>query len=112
MEVSVRGWSGSGDVLWNRRGTSRRLHRGQGRMLRAVCELVAIRMDCRRKAGVRKGWLAMASKAESGKRGYVSHYAGPRTQDLTTPKDFFDRINRKYRFTLDGAATLHNNLLK
>jgi len=43
--------------------------------------------------------------------GYVGHYQGPRTQDLTTPRQFFDRLNEKHRFTMDGAATSDNALL-
>ena len=42
---------------------------------------------------------------------YISHYLGPRKQDLRTPRTFFDKLNEKYRFTLDGAATSENALL-
>jgi len=42
---------------------------------------------------------------------YISHYKGPRTQDLTTPKEFFEILHSEYRFTLDGAATQSNALL-
>lgn len=42
---------------------------------------------------------------------YVKHYCGPRKQDLTTPRSFFDELNARFSFTLDGAARKHNALL-
>lgn len=43
---------------------------------------------------------------------YVTHYAGPRKQDLTTPVLFFAELQKEYRFTLDGASTDENALLE
>lgn len=42
---------------------------------------------------------------------YVDHYKGERKQDRRTPRSFFDGLNEKYSFTLDGAATPENALL-
>jgi hypothetical protein len=42
---------------------------------------------------------------------YVSHYQGERKHDRCTPKDFFQKLNQKYAFTLDGAASQNNALL-
>lgn len=47
----------------------------------------------------------------TGARKYVSHYLGPRKQDYCTPRPFFDKLNAKYTFTLDGAASEENALL-
>ena len=44
-------------------------------------------------------------------RRYVSHYNGPRKQDLPTPRDFFERLHADYQFTMDGAATAKNAFL-
>jgi hypothetical protein len=41
----------------------------------------------------------------------VSHYRGPRVQDLRTPRAFFDQLHNRFRFTLDGAASHDNALL-
>lgn len=43
--------------------------------------------------------------------GYVSWYAGKRSQSWGTPPEFFDRLNVEYGFTLDGAAADENALL-
>lgn len=42
---------------------------------------------------------------------YVDWYAGVRDQTLTTPVAFFLNLHAEYRFTLDGAASVGNNLL-
>lgn len=42
---------------------------------------------------------------------YVEWYGGERKQTLTTPRDFFERWNAKFAFTLDGAAEPHNALV-
>jgi hypothetical protein len=42
---------------------------------------------------------------------YVDHYQGERKQDRRTPKEFFDKLNSRFGFTLDGAATSENSLL-
>lgn len=42
---------------------------------------------------------------------YVDWLAGNRRQDLATPREFFDYWNRRFAFTLDGAATPENALL-
>ncbi len=49
--------------------------------------------------------------AETTQGAYVNHYGGPRTQDLTTPCQFFLGLHEEYDFTLDGAATHKNALL-
>lgn len=41
---------------------------------------------------------------------YINHYKGPRDQALTTPQEFFDKLNGRFKFTLDGAAEAHNAL--
>lgn len=43
--------------------------------------------------------------------GYVSHYQGERKQDRRTPRKFFDALNARYSFTMDGAANSDNALL-
>ncbi len=43
--------------------------------------------------------------------GYVRHYGGERKQDRRTPLDFFKRLDAKYGFTMDGAATKANCLV-
>jgi hypothetical protein len=43
--------------------------------------------------------------------GYVSHYRGPRLQIRPTPRPFFNDLNERFRFTLDGAANSRNALL-
>lgn len=43
--------------------------------------------------------------------GYVKHYEGERKQDRPTPREFFDKIHKRFEFTLDGAATKRNALL-
>lgn len=45
-------------------------------------------------------------------RAFVEHYQGERKQDRTTPLSFFQPLNAKHRFTLDGAATPENALLE
>jgi DNA N-6-adenine-methyltransferase (Dam) len=42
---------------------------------------------------------------------YVDWYAGPRTQDTTTPVTLFTELHNEYGFTLDGAAVPENALL-
>lgn len=42
---------------------------------------------------------------------YVDHYKGERRQTRRTPREFFDKLHAKYKFTLDGAATEANALL-
>ena len=42
---------------------------------------------------------------------YVDHYTGPRIQAQTTPPSFFEGLNARYRFTMDGAASWENALL-
>ncbi len=42
---------------------------------------------------------------------YVDHYAGPRTQTWGTPLELFARLNDKFAFDLDGAATEDDKLL-
>jgi hypothetical protein len=42
---------------------------------------------------------------------YIRHYEGPRNQALTTPLEFFDLLNDRWGFTLDGASDDHNTLL-
>ncbi len=42
---------------------------------------------------------------------YVSHYAGERRQDWTTPQAMFERLNETYHFDTDGAATAENSKL-
>lgn len=42
---------------------------------------------------------------------YVKHYQGPRNQALTTPREFFDQLHARFRFTMDGAASPENALL-
>ena len=47
------------------------------------------------------------------KRGrYVDHYKGARQQDRRTPTFFFDRLDDRFDFTLDGAASFGNQLLR
>lgn len=43
---------------------------------------------------------------------YVDHYQGERKQDRCTPKKFFKELHAKYSFTMDGAATSENALLR
>lgn len=43
--------------------------------------------------------------------GFVTHYAGARRQDWTTPRAMFDTLNDEYGFTLDGASGDGNALL-
>lgn len=43
--------------------------------------------------------------------GYVTHYKGERKQDRQTPIKFFIKLNQRFPFTLDGAATPENALL-
>jgi phage N-6-adenine-methyltransferase len=42
---------------------------------------------------------------------YVTHYAGARKQDWTTPRAMLDTLNAEYGFTLDGASDDGNALL-
>ncbi len=42
---------------------------------------------------------------------YVDHYQGERKQDRRTPRAFFEKLNGRFGFTLDGAATAENALL-
>ena len=42
---------------------------------------------------------------------YVNHYQGARKQDRRTPREFFGKLEAKYNFTLDGAASVKNALL-
>jgi hypothetical protein len=42
---------------------------------------------------------------------FVTHYAGARRQDWTTPAAIFDALNAEYHFDLDGAASSENALL-
>lgn len=42
---------------------------------------------------------------------YVSHYQGPRKQDLRTPRSLFDKLHQRFQFTMDGAASEDNHLL-
>lgn len=44
-------------------------------------------------------------------RSFVSWYAGERKQDLTTPRNLFIQLNRRFEFTMDGAASPDNALL-
>lgn len=43
--------------------------------------------------------------------GFVTHYAGKRRQDWTTPRTMFDALHAEYGFTLDGASGDGNALL-
>jgi len=43
-------------------------------------------------------------------RRYINHYQGPRKQDRRTPAMFFHLLDRKFKFTMDGAATKRNAL--
>ena len=45
------------------------------------------------------------------KRRYVDHYKGERKQNHRTPRDFFEKLDLRYGFTLDGAAAKSNTLL-
>jgi hypothetical protein len=36
--------------------------------------------------------------------GYVKHYEGERKQDRPTPREFFEKLHARFRFTVDGAA--------
>lgn len=49
-------------------------------------------------------------KSERGGR-YVDHYQGERSQDRRTPRKFFDGLDCRFNFTLDGAAARENALL-
>lgn len=42
---------------------------------------------------------------------YIDHYNGERKQDLTTPLDFFRKLDARFNFTLDGAASSANALV-
>lgn len=42
---------------------------------------------------------------------YVDWYGKGRVQNWRPPRDLFDRLDRKFRFTLDGAAEPGNELL-
>ena len=42
---------------------------------------------------------------------YIDHFKAERKQDLTTPREFFDKLHARFRFTMDGAATAQNALL-
>ena len=42
---------------------------------------------------------------------YVQWYQKARKQTWTTPRELFDSLNRRYLFTLDGAASAENALL-
>jgi hypothetical protein len=44
-------------------------------------------------------------------RAYVQHYGGARMQNWQTPREFFDRLNAEFSFTLDGATEHGNSLL-
>ncbi len=44
-------------------------------------------------------------------RPYVAWYGGKRSQTWRTPPMFFQALNRRYGFTMDGAATKGNALL-
>lgn len=42
---------------------------------------------------------------------YIDHFKGERKQDLTTPFEFFRRLDLRFNFTLDGAASSGNALV-
>ena len=42
---------------------------------------------------------------------YVDHYKGERDQTLTTPIEFFRKLDSRFHFTLDGAASSANALV-
>lgn len=42
---------------------------------------------------------------------YIDHFKGERKQDLTTPVEFFSRLDHRFNFTLDGAASPENALV-
>lgn len=42
---------------------------------------------------------------------FVAHYDGERKQDRCTPRYFFEELDLKFNFTLDGASEDHNALL-
>lgn len=42
---------------------------------------------------------------------YINHYRGIRKQARRTPRDFFEKLDQRFGFTLDGAATPKNALL-
>ena len=44
-------------------------------------------------------------------RPYVSWYGGKRSQTWRTPPQFFQSLNQRYGFTMDGAASKGNGLL-
>lgn len=50
--------------------------------------------------------------AEPGEaRPYVAWYGGKRSQTWRTPREFFQTLDARYGFTMDGAATRGNALL-
>lgn len=51
------------------------------------------------------------NKADKASPRYVDHYQGERKQDRRTPRDFFEGLQSRFAFTLDGAATSENALL-
>lgn len=50
-----------------------------------------------------KGRGTMASR-------YIDHFKGERKQDLTTPEEFFGKLDDRFHFTMDGAASDDNAL--
>jgi hypothetical protein len=42
---------------------------------------------------------------------YVDHHKGERKQERTTPIDFFVKLDARFHFTMDGAASEENALL-